>query len=126
VIVFEQVEGLQLRWRWHLQSPAPEQFASRIGDLLGHDAFDGKHGRSRSEDRRHLLRHEAAEARYGLRYALGIGACATHVIDFCQKKLSNPDYLSPTTMLKQFRAVLHFAGVFGADTYFIGLLDIGL
>ncbi len=32
------------------------------------------------------------------------------------EQLGNPNYVSPTIVLKQFRAVLHFARDFGADT----------
>jgi hypothetical protein len=57
-----------------------------------------------------ILAHRIAEAHVDLlrvRYA-------RHRL--LSEELSNPDYLSPTIMLKQFRAVLHFARVFGADT----------
>ncbi len=57
-----------------------------------------------------ILAHRIAEAQVDLlrvRYA-------RHRL--LSEQLGNPDYVSPTIVLKQFRAVLHFARHFGADT----------
>jgi hypothetical protein len=57
----------------------------------------------------HILAHKIAEAQVDL---LRVRTARHRLLS---EELSNPDYVSPTTMLKQFRAVLHFARVFGAD-----------
>ena len=56
-----------------------------------------------------ILAHKIAEAQVDL---LRVRTARHRLLS---EELSNPDYVSPTTMLKQFRAVLHFARVFGAD-----------
>jgi hypothetical protein len=56
-----------------------------------------------------ILAHRIAEAQVDL---LGVRHARHRLLS---EELSNPDYLSPTIMLKQFRAVLHFAQDFGAD-----------
>ena len=57
-----------------------------------------------------ILAHRIAEAQVDL---LRVRHARYRLLS---EELSNPDYRSPTTMLKQFRAVLHFARHFGADT----------
>jgi hypothetical protein len=57
-----------------------------------------------------ILAHKIAEAQVDL---LRVRHARYRLLS---EELTNPDYLSPTKMLKQFRAVLRFARVFGADT----------
>jgi hypothetical protein len=57
-----------------------------------------------------ILAHKIAEAQVDL---LRVRHARHRLLS---KKLAIPDYVSPTIMIKQFRAVLHFARVFGADT----------
>jgi hypothetical protein len=56
-----------------------------------------------------ILAHKTAEAQVDLLRVRN----ARHRL--LSEELSNRDYVSPTIMLKQFRAVLHFARAFGAD-----------
>jgi hypothetical protein len=57
-----------------------------------------------------ILAHRIAEAQVDL---LRVRHARHRLLS---EELRNPDYRSPTTMLKQFRAVLRFARAFGADT----------
>jgi hypothetical protein len=56
-----------------------------------------------------ILAHKIAEAQVDL---LRVRTARHRLLS---EELSNPDYVSPTIMRKQFRAVLYFARAFGAD-----------